>query len=154
MPSTYTALSGKNPGDQMLDTMWDSLAANDDFFRNPPQGYYAQSTADANITTSSATMVDLGSYTVTFTSQGNNLEISLMGRATSTTARFDFLLDGVSITGDNDALGAPGATGLVSIKRIVAAAAGSHTIKVQWRSTSGTVTWYPAGLGQLYVREI
>lgn len=154
MPSTYTALTGKNPGDQFTDTLFDALAANDDFFRNPPSGLYSQATSDSNITTSSATMVDLGSYSVTLTTQGNNVLIMLLGRANGTTARFDFLVNGVSITGDNDGLGAPGATGAVTIMRIVALTAGTYTIKVQWRSTSGTITWYPAGLGQLYVREL
>jgi len=158
--ANYTQLNtAQNAGDQWTADIKNQMTDNDEYLRNPPQGTYALSTGAANITTASATMVDLTGFTVTVTIQANpggdvKVSMKLMGRANGTTARFDFLVDGVSVTGDNDALGAPGATGFVTIERIIAVTAGSHTFKVQWRSTSGTVTWYAAGLGQLTVRQI
>lgn len=153
MPSTFTAMSDYTANQQITDTDINYVIHNDDFLRNPPEASYSPSTGAANITTSSATMVDLTSFTVTLTSQGRMLYVLFAARANGTTARFDILLDGISVTGDNDGVGAPGATGEVSVIRLLTASAGSHTVKIQWRSTSGTVTVYPAGLCQLYVRE-
>ncbi len=150
----YTAIAAMYPGDQLTDTILGALIDNSAFFRDPPNDLYAAGLADANITTSSATFVDLTGYSVTVISQGNPMLMILMARAAGNT-RFDFLIDGVSITGDNDGVGGTGATASsTTIARVVQPAAGSRVFKVQWRSTSGAVTFYPAGLSQLYVREI
>lgn len=161
MTSTWTDLIDDltDPGDQFTaDEILNAIYYDLDFLRNPPVGSYALSTGGANVTTTSTTFTDLGLFTVTLTTQGNPVDIFFDARVnTSTVARFDFVVDGVSITGDNDGLGAnsPISTfGQVSIHRKVALTAGSHTVKVQWRSTSGaTLTLYAAGLGQLNVRE-
>lgn len=153
MTSTWTDLADVAPKEKNTAEGYNKLIHNVDFLRNPPAGLYAAGLADANITTSSASYVDLTGYSVTITCQGGLMKMILVGRAGGNT-RFDFLIDGVSITGDADGVGAGGATqAIICIERFVQPAAGSHTFKVQWKTTSGAVTWYPAGLGQLYVVE-
>jgi len=157
MPSTWTDVADFAASDQITATLLTAMADDLDFLRSPPGALYALSTGAANITTSSATMVDLTGFSISFTSQGKPIEIIFTGRATSTTARFDILVDSgsgyVSLTSDNDGVGAPGALGFVTIIKRIAPAAGSISVKVQWRSTSGTVTFYAAGLGQLWAVE-
>lgn len=153
MTSTYTTLANVSAGDQFTATFMNQVIANIDFLRNPPTNSYAPGLADANITTSSATFVDLTGYSISVVSQGNPMMIFFMARTAGNT-RFDFLVDGVSITGDNDGVGGAGATASsTTIARRVQPAAGTRTFKVQWRSTSGTVTLYPAGLSQFFVVE-
>lgn len=159
MTSTWTDIVSPAAaiGDQFTAERANQVYANLDFLRNPPADIYTPSTAASNITTTSTTFVDLTGFTTSITTQGGAIRIDFRVRANSTNARFDILVDGLSITGDNDALGAvtPASTfGNNCFFAIVAASAGAHTVKVQWRVTTGTGTVYPAGLGQLYVTEI
>lgn len=158
MTSTYVDIPQTFAvGDQWTEDYANQVAANIDFLRNYPADIYTPSVAASNITTTSTSMVDLTGFTTSITTQGGAIEIIFRVRANSTNARFDLLVDNVSITGDSDGLGAvtPASTfGNNCFVAIVAATAGAHTVKVQWRVTTGTGTVYPAGLGQLYVREI
>jgi hypothetical protein len=157
--STWTDVADFANGDQIPADILTDMTDDLDFLRSPPGALYALSTGAANITTSSATMVDLTGFSISFTCQGKPVEIIFTGRATSTTARFDILVDYglgggyVSLTSDNDGVGAPGALGFVTIVKRIAPAAATISVKVQWRSTSGTVTFYAAGLGQLWAVE-
>lgn len=157
MTSTWADLTAKNPGDQFLDTLYDSIIADLDYLRNPPDGFYALSTGDPNISTSSATMVDLTGFSVTITVQANAVGsgplvmVVFTGRCSSANGRFDIMQDGVSITGDSSGMGGVPATGNITMIRFIAATAGSHTYKIQWRSTSGSINFEAVGLGQLYV---
>lgn len=161
MTSTWTDLTttpGVNPptGTQISSTLLGQLIANEDFLRNPPVLDVALSTGASNITTTSTTFVTITGFSGTITTQGNPIEICFDARVNATAARFDIVIDGVSITADNDGLGAntPTSTfGLVSIRRRVALAAGAHTVAIQWRVTTGTGTLYAAGLAQLHVVE-
>lgn len=157
MTATWTTVSTGAAGDQITATNYNAIVNDLSFLRDPPHGYYALSTAGANITTTSTSMVDITGVTTTFTTQGNPVEIILMCRANTTNARFDFLIDGVSVTGDSDGLGAvtPASTfGNNTIIRLAAPTAGSHVFKAQWRVSTGTGTIYAAGLLQFLVREI
>ncbi len=156
MTSIYADIVDAAAGDQFTEDLLNQLIDNVDFLRNPPRGTYSPSTAASNITTASATFVDLTGFSVTLTTQGNPINIEFVARVNTTNARFDILVDGVSITADNDGVGAASPVSTfcaVTIRRRVAVLAGSHTIKIQWRSTSGTITLYPAGLAQLNVEE-
>ena len=156
MTSTWTDIPDSAVGQQITPELMTQIADDLDFLRNPPSGSYALSTGGANITTTSGTFVDLTGFSVSITTQGNPVEIFFVCRANTTNARFDILVNGVSITADNDGLGAvtPASTfGANTIWRRVALAAGTYTIKVQWRVTTGTGTVYAAGLAQLYVVE-
>lgn len=156
MTSTYADITDALVGDQFTEDILNQLIDNEDFLRHPPRATYSPSLAASTITTASATFVDLTGFSVAITTQGEPIEIEFDARVNTTNARFDFVVDGVSITGDNDGLGAASPVSTfcaVSIKRRVAVLAGAHTVKVQWRSTSGTITLYPAGLAQLSVHE-
>lgn len=153
MTSTWTDIADVIEKQKLTAVLFNQLIHNADFLRTPPQGLYAPGLADATITTSSATFVDLTGYSRTVDCQGNPMLLLFMGRTAGNT-RFDFQVDGVSITGDSDGVGAGAATqAITTFARIVQPTAGNHTFKVQWRSTSGAVTLYPAGLSQFYVRE-
>jgi hypothetical protein len=158
MTATWTDIPATGAiNDQFTADTFNQMAANFDFLRNPPHGYYALSTGASNITTTSTSMVDLTGFTANITTQGNPILIMFRVRANSTSARFDILVDNVSITADSDGLGAvtPASTfGNNCFFAVVDVAAGAHTVKVQWRVTTGTGTVYAAGLGQLYVAEI
>jgi hypothetical protein len=159
MTSTWTDIVSPAAaiGDQFTAERANQVYANLDFLRNPPSDIYTPATNAANITTTSTSFVDLTGFTTSITTQGGAIRVDFRVRANSTSARFDILLDNVSLSGDNDGFGAvtPASTfGNNSFFAIVAASAGAHTIKIQWRVTAGTGTVYPAGLCQLYVTEI
>ncbi len=157
MTATWTAITQGAIGDQFTADIFNDIADDLSFLRDPPSDIYAPSTAASNITTTSTVFIDLTLFTTSITTQGGAIRIDFRVRANSTNARFDLLLDNVSITGDNDGLGAvtPASTfGNNNFFAIVAATAGVHAVKVQWRVTTGTGTVYPAGLCQLYVTEI
>ena len=155
MTATWTNLASPvNVGDQIGDDFLTTVVDNLSFLRDPPSNYYALSTAAANLTTSSATMVDLTGFTITFTTQGRPIDIIFSARVSSANARFDIFVDGVSISSDTDGIGAPAAVGLITEHKRIAVNARSHTVKIQWRSASCTVTLYAAGLAQLFAREI
>lgn len=145
----FTALDTPAVNSQLTAAILNRIKNNFDFFRTPPYAYYAPSLAASNITTTSTSFVDLTGFTVTLTTQGGLVAVWFNARANGTTVRFDIHQDGLSISGDADGLGAPGATGEASIMRLLAPSAGSHTYKIQWKVTSGTGTVYPAGLCQL-----
>jgi hypothetical protein len=157
MTATWTDISAnKADGAQLDSDLLNAMLDNINFLRDPAAGLYALSVAGANITTTSTSFVDLTGFTKTITTQGRPVEICFDARVASTNARFDFQVDGATITGDVDGLGAvtPASTfGNNSFRRVVALAAGSHTFKVQWRVTTGTGTVYAAGLAQFYVAE-
>ncbi len=150
---TPAAAGDQLTADEILNVIYGDL----DFLRNPPRDTYSLSTGGSNITTTSTTFTDLTGFTRTITTQGGLVRVMFRVRANSTAARFDLLLDGVSVTADNDGLGAvaPVSTfGNNCFIVILAPTAGSHTFKIQWRVTTGTGTVYAAGLGQLHVEEI
>jgi hypothetical protein len=157
MTATWTTISSGAIGDQFTADIFNDIVDNLSFLRDPPHFYYALPTGAANLTTSSTTFVTITNFTGSITTQGNPIAIEFMARVNTTNSRFDILVDGVSITADNDGLGSvsPISTfGNVYIKRLVAVSAGAHTVTIQWRSTSGTITLYAAGLGQMIVTEI
>lgn len=150
----YQALTTPQPNDQVTKELLTIYKNNFDFFRTPPKAMYSPSVAAPNITTTSVSFVPLTGFSVNFVTQGGLVLMMLNGRANGTTARFDFLMDGLGVTADSDGVGAPGATGEISILRLLAPAAGSRTFSVSWRVTSGTGTVYPAGLCQLIAWEV
>ena len=160
--ATFNALAAPAVNQQWTKDIAQVVKDNFDFFRTPPKALYAPSVAASAITTSSSTFVDLTGFSITFTTQGGVVVVGFAGRGQASVAnviRFDLLLDGVSVTGDNDGVGAlsSGAANLpteFAVWRWLAPAAGSRTIKVQWRTTSGIGTISPAGLCQLAAWEV
>jgi hypothetical protein len=157
MTSTYTPIADGAIGDQFTATLFTALADNDDHLKNPPADLYAPATSDSNITTTSTTFVQLTGFSLSVTTQGGKLFVWFSLRANTTAARFDIRLDSVSVTGDNDGLGAvtPASTfGMNTRLLILNVSAGVHTLDLYWRVTTGTGTVYPAGLCQFAAWEI
>lgn len=157
MTSTWTDIPAGAISDQFTADLFSQLAANTDFLRNPPADLYAPATSDSNITTSSTTFVLVTGFSLSVTTQGGRLKIEWSLRANTTNARFDIRVDGVSITGDNDGVGAvtPASTfGMNSGFRVVNVSAGVHTVELYHRVTTGSDSVQPPGLCQFLAYEI
>jgi hypothetical protein len=144
-------------GYQITKDFINQVAQNTDFLRNPPSDIYSPSTAASNITTTSTTPVLLTGFQLSLTTQGGKIFVFFCLRGNTTNARFDIYLDGVSVTGDSDYMGAvaPASTfGMNTAIRILAASAGAHTLDLYWKVTASTGTIYPAGLCQFAAWEI
>lgn len=108
-----------------------------------------------NVTTASTTYVDLTGITATITTAGGSVLLNLSFGHTNTSAVyhfFDFLKDGVSLTGLTSgvaqALITLGSSNIEheSLQYIdVAPVAGSHTYKVQWKVGAATGTFEADG---------
>ena len=108
------------------------------------QSGIAQPTAD--VSTTSASFVDMTGITVTLTTGANFVMIwfSALFSTSSAGAVADFrlMVDGVSQGGGSMKPG--GSSGLIaSMVRRVTVTAASHTIKIQWRTSAGTVSCLP-----------
>jgi hypothetical protein len=150
----FEALTAANIGDGFTAATYEIIRNNFDFLRTMPQGIYQYSSGAGNLTTTSTSFGYITGFEETITTEGNPILIMFNARLNGTTVRIDFEVDGAQLSADTDGLGAPGATGESSICRVVSVAAGSHTVKVMWKVTSGTGTLYAAGFAQLYVREL
>lgn len=152
-------VSDRDPNDQFTADDHNALIDNLNYLAYPPSDLYVPSLAASTITTNSTSMVALTGYSVTVNVERNpGLIMAILSiRASSTNARFDFLIDGVSITGDSDGMGAvtPASTfGANTFVRFIATTPGARVISVNWRVTTGTGIVYPAGLSQLFAEEI
>lgn len=126
----------------------------------------------ADYTTSATTFVDVDAsrLSATLTTNGGDLLVTFCGTlytssATSINIGFDIAVDGIRHAGDDGAM-------LVTVNNVFAAnasfvvwipnlAAGSHTVKLQWKTNSGTaILWAGAGTvgadihPQFSVREV
>lgn len=153
MTATWTGLTATYAAnDQVPADTFNEIIDDLNFLRDPPADLYSLSIGGSNLTTTSTTMVALTGFSITLTTQGNPVTMRFMARTNGNT-RFDFYVDGVSVTGDNDGLGNGGTTFATHCERVVSVSAGSHTFAVYWRVTSSTGTVYAAGLAQFEVTE-
>lgn len=161
--ATFSALDTPVINQQITKDILETIKDNFDFFRTPPKGFYSPSVAASNITTTSTTFTTITGFSVDVTSQGGLLAVMLAlrisGSGSTETIRLDLTLDGISVTGDDTGFGIVSARVVdiqipVTVWRILAPAAGAHTIAARWRVSSGTGTIYPAGLCQLAVWEL
>jgi len=129
------------------------------------QTAYAEVTS--NVSTTSATYVDLAPLTLTLSTIGNtSLEVhySACVEAVFAVPNIDFqLLVGGSVvmgaTGNILSFGNPGYTSCPSMRyKSGTLSAGSYIVKIQWRTSTGTAQIRPAnfiyGYGGLLVREV
>lgn len=104
-----------------------------------------------NISTSSTSMVDLTGITVTLTTGAHRVFINFIGgvfSSTSATIQVDVVIDGVSLSGVSNgfieaSFFAATVGGVLPVGFSVMSgvlSAGSHTIKIQWRTQAGTAT--------------
>jgi len=102
-----------------------------------------------NTTTTSATFVDLLSITFTKKRAGTRIKVTATAGFTNSTnntsSYFRTLIDGIAgrgVAGKQNGGGSPGMCGAIS-SIISGMTAGTHTIKLQWKCSSGTVSVSP-----------
>jgi hypothetical protein len=141
------------------------LRDNLEALKDPPgDNYILNQGSDYSTTSTSWVDVDSTNLSFTLTTNGGDLMVHIHLPVTGTgIAFFDLDLDGSRVGGDDGiARNAAGGISIVSFTRLISGlAAGTHTVKLQWRMASGTGTIY-AGAGtsnadfhaQMWVREI
>lgn len=136
--------------------------------KDPPSGDYTLNEV-SDYTTTSTTFVDVDAtnLSVTLTTNGGDVFVffaPLVGLGSSQVVFFDLDVDGTGLGGDDGIVAAvPSGVGIAIpvMAMITGLAAGSHTIKLQWKVSGGTATLY-AGAGtsngdvhpQFIVREM
>lgn len=143
------------------------LRDNMEALKDPPGDSYVADES-TNYSTTSTSFVDVDSTNLSFTITTNGGDVLFHGHWTaSLTAGFAFYdieVDGVRVGGDDGIVRhstGSGSETLSFTRLITGLSAGSHTFKMQWRTTSGTITMY-AGAGtsnndvhpQFWVREV
>lgn len=139
-----------------------------EFLKTPPTALYTlNESSDYNTTSTSYVNVDNTKLALTITTAGGDVFIGFSGSITasgSLNAFFDIEIDGVRNGGD-DGLIAQGAAAsarqnVTFFKLVQGLSAGSHTFKLQWKTSANTLTLY-SGAGtasgdihpQFFVRE-
>lgn len=175
MPAIWTPPITWNPG--YLVTAGDlnaQLRDNLEFLKAPPfASFIANEGSDYTTTSGSFVNVDntAGKFNLTLVTYGGPVLVCFSGNIIRSTSPqrvyFDVELDGVRLAGDDGILGigdpsniSPG-TPVTLLWWKTGLAAGSHTFKLQWRTTTGTATLY-AGAGtsnadlhaQFWVKEL
>lgn len=116
----------------------------------------AQATSIAALSTTSTTWTDMTNMLVTLTTSGGNILISFTTQETNTDVAitaFRFVIDGTEVNSAiyGNAINQEDASSVMHQKNIAATwlatgvTAGSHTVKVQWKVTSGTAYAPEAG---------
>lgn len=164
MPATNLTVPGDTDviGYETLYAWWQAITAQ----ASPPYAVYDKPTTDANKTTTSTTFTDLdataGTFNLTVTTSGNlvqtNLRLNLTHGTNGAYVYVDVLIDGVSISNGNGILikQAQGTAEYFTLSTtfLTSLAAGSHTFKVQWRTTGGTATLVSTFMNHFSVLEI
>lgn len=168
----YTQPTTRNTGDSITASVWNTdIVDNIIALKNPPSAQYTANEA-ANWTTTSTSFVDVDGtdLSLAITTTGGDVMIGFHGNVSSLNnyVWFDVTMDGTRIGTDDGFMGiyATSSTNImvspVSFVRLVTnVAAGSHTFKLQWKASAGTITLY-AGAGtangdvhpQFWVREV
>lgn len=147
MAATWTAPRTWNVGELVTKSIMDShLRNNFDFLRTPPG---ASATLNADLSTTSTSFVDITSATATITTQGGKI-MAFFYHTLSTASGVNenaflrLMLDGTAVGATQHVVRANGVSSLADYVPVVliassggALAAGSHTIKMQWRSSGG-----------------
>ena len=142
-----------------------------DALKEPPTASYACDEA-SDYTTTSTTFVDVDSTNLSLqiTTTGGDVLIGFVGTVQLTTAAsilFDVDVDGTRDGGDDGICRGYSSTNTLIqtigfVRLITGLSAGSHTFKLQWKTTSGTLVDLYAGAGtsnrdlhpQFWAREV
>lgn len=143
-PRTYT--NGELLTKSIMDQHWrDNLL----FLKTPAAA--AATPFATTFTTTSATFVDVTGVTVTFTNYGGGFDVVVaqwISNSGTADSAFDIMVDGVSVSGTTHGVyrvGSPSAAasvGVAFVYHVSAKAAGSHTVKLQARTTGTTLSIY------------
>ncbi|MFC1961223.1 hypothetical protein ACFLYO_11010 [Chloroflexota bacterium] len=131
--ATWTTLNNLSTGDLVTETDMDALRGNIEYLLNPNTASDYSSSYDS---TTSTSFVDSG-VEAEITSYGGVLLLLFQCRAQTTTdthVQFRFTVDGDPLTFEIDER-FPGED-VMSLTEAVSVAAGTHTVKVQFRVTS------------------
>lgn len=126
-----------------------------EWLKNPPR---AAADLAANIATTSTAFVDAPGLALTLTTAGGALLVGftgVAGNATGATVVFDLVVDGVSQGGLDGVIGSSaGVVPVAFVWLVEGLAAGAHTVKLQWKVSSGTGTLYGGGTAYLRFRPL
>jgi hypothetical protein len=172
MTAVWTTPKTWNTGDPLTASdMNTHIRDNFEFVKTPPTGYYkANEASDYTTTSNSFANVDATNFALTITTAGGDVLVGFSGGVKHSTAAqniyFDVEVDGVRSAGDDGIvfIAAPGASYNVNasfVRLIRGLSAGSHTFKLQWKTSAATATM-PAGAGtvnqdthpEFWVREV
>lgn len=121
----------------------------------------------SNVSTNSATYVDLVPLSITLSTGPNFVEVDFNACVEAVSATpdisFQMMVDGVVVKATKGRIGASGNPGYTSCPSIryrstLRVTEGSHTIKMQWKTSTGTAQIRPATFiyasGSLLIREV
>jgi hypothetical protein len=170
MPAIWTAPRSWSVGELVTAALLNAhLRDNLDFLKTPPTAsYILNESADYTTTSTSFVSVDNTKLSLAITTAGGDVLVGFSGVITGSTnlnAFFDVEVDGVRIAGDDGLIVNGAASGgrytVTFFRLITGLSAGVHTFKLQWRTSTGTLTLYAgAGTGsgdvhpQFFVREV
>lgn len=149
-------------GNPLPTSKLNDIINNQKYFRTPPQLTYTRALAAGNYTvTTTFSDIDGTNLAGTLTTTGNPvlaiLQAGKIGNSAAGTISLDLLVDGVSQS--NLGLGiivVSGATEFKPVNLVIpifGLAAGAHTFRWQWKTSTGTATLYAAQLIQMWVKE-
>jgi hypothetical protein len=172
MTAAWTTPKTWNTGDPLTASdMNTHIRDNFEFVKTPPTGYYkANEASDYTTTSSSFANVDATNFVQTITTAGGDVLVGFSGTIKHSTAGqnvyLDVEVDGVRAAGDDGMLqvSCPGtnyAFNATFVRMIRGLSAGSHTFKLQWKTSAATATMF-AGAGtsgsdlhpEFWVREV
>ena len=139
----WTTPTTVSAGDKLTSTMWNNqVAGNLSYLLSPNKGMIIRNNnGDYSTTSTSWVDVDATNLSITITTYGGPvlvLAAMLTGQTSGDTGGIDVTMDGTRI-GEASTLGLVNATSTyVPICTIVTPAAGSHTFKLQYRTTNAS----------------
>jgi hypothetical protein len=170
MPAIWSSPRSWSVGELVTAALLNThLRDNLEFLKTPPTASYVlNESSDYTTTSTSFVNVDNTKLALTITSAGGDVLVGFCGviaASTNLNAFFDVEVDGVRLAGDDGLVVNGAASGgrytVTFFRLITGLAAGSHTFKLQWKTSAGTLTLYAgAGSGsgdvhpQFFVREV
>jgi hypothetical protein len=170
MPQIWTAPRTWATGELVTAAILNAhVRDNLEFLKSPPTAsFIADQNSDYTSTTTSFANVNVTDLALSITSSGGDVLLGFSGSAliSSGSLFFDVDMDGARIGGDDGLVavtsgGASSRMNITFLRLVRNVVAGSHTFKLQWKGTGGTLTLY-AGAGtssgdlhpQFFVREV
>lgn len=138
MTATWTANRTWTSGELVTASIMNTYVRDNlDWLKTPLES--GKITFSADFTTTSTTYVDITGITTTLTTRGGGLDVFFRCSWNGTTGVIQVLVDGVSEAILGSTTGA-NPIGMTFHHHIAALSAGSHTIKLQAKVASGTLT--------------
>lgn len=152
-------MTNRAAGDLISEADWDAFQGNIEYLLNPNSSELDLTTGNVTMS-SSGSFADLTGITRTVTSNGGPILIIFHAQfsdSSNSQVDFDLLLDGATEGGTAGIVNlsiTAGAYYMLSFVHAVAPAAGSHTIKLQARTSAGTLTVYATAANPTYFKIV